>query len=121
MSLPESDPAGYLAGLPLGELLRAEQAGTAIALAEAERPSICWQLPEIHPYTLGQLLVAWEVQTAVHAALLGVNAYVQPGVEAGKVAAFALIGREGYESQRGRIERARPPQVWVGDVAPEDA
>jgi glucose-6-phosphate isomerase len=118
-SLPDEDPAAYLAGVPLGELLRAEQAGTAIALAEAERPTLCWRLPELHPYTLGQLLVAWEAQTAVHADLLGVNAYDQPGVEAGKVAAFALIGREGFEGQRRRIERARPSPVWVGGVDPE--
>ncbi len=119
--LPEDDPAGYLAGVSLGDLLRAEQEGTAIALAEAERPTLCWQLPELHPYTLGQLLVAWEAQTAVHAALMGVDAYDQPGVEAGKIAAFALIGRQGFEQERRRIAQARPPQVWVGDVVPEDA
>ncbi len=119
-ALPEADPARYLAGVPLGELLRAEQAGTAIALSEAERPTLCWRLPQLHPYTLGQLLLAWEAQTAVHAALLGVDAYDQPGVEAGKVAAFALIGRDGFETQRARIERARPPEVWVGDAGPRE-
>ncbi len=114
--LPEDDPAAYLAGVSMGALLDAEREGTALALAAAERPSICWELPEVHPYTLGQLLLAWEVQTAVHAELLGVDAYDQPGVEAGKVAAFALIGREGYDDERGRIERQRPPRRRVGDA-----
>jgi glucose-6-phosphate isomerase len=39
-----------------------------------------------------------------------VNAYDQPGVEAGKIAAFALIGREGYEKEKAQIESATPPR-----------
>ena len=34
------------------------------------------------------------------------------GVEAGKVAAFALLGREGYEAEAARIEKATPPD-WT--------
>ena len=43
------------------------------------------------PESLGQLLVAWEAQTAIHAGLLGVDAYDQPGVEAGKKAAASIL------------------------------
>lgn len=116
--LAAGDPADYLAGLPLGDLLRAEQEGTAIALAAAQRPWMTWQLYEVHPYTLGQLVVALELQTAIHAALLGVDAYDQPGVEAGKIAAFALIGREGFEAERERILRSRVSKSWVGKEGP---
>lgn len=110
--IPGTDPAAYLAGIELGELLRAEQRGTAVALARAGRPSLCWQLPAITPHVLGQLLVAMQAQTAYQAELYGIDAYDQPGVEAGKVAAFALLGREGYEEERKTIEEKAPPS-WL--------
>ncbi len=105
-------PADYLAGVDLGELLRAEQRGTAIALAEAARPTANWRLPTISPDTVGQLFFAFELQTAFQGALYGINAYDQPGVEAGKLAAFALIGREGYADHRKAIEASEPP-TWT--------
>ena len=33
-----------------------------------------------------------------------VDAFDQPGVEAGKIAAYALMGRKGYEKRRAEIE-----------------
>ncbi len=36
--------------------------------------------------------------------LYDVDAFDQPGVEAGKVAAYALMGRAGYEERRAEIE-----------------
>ncbi|MCP3983072.1 MAG: glucose-6-phosphate isomerase [bacterium] len=110
--VPGEGPASYLESVELGSLLRAEQQGTAVALARAGRPSLCWELPEITPAALGQLLVALETQTVYQAKLYGVNAYDQPGVEAGKIAAFALIGREGYEQERAAVE-ADQPERWT--------
>jgi glucose-6-phosphate isomerase len=103
-------PAPYLEQLDLGTLLRAEQRGTEIALAAGGRPSASWILPGIHPQSVGQLFFALELQTAYQGKLYGVNAYDQPGVEAGKIAAFALIGREGYEKEKAQIESATPPR-----------
>ena len=108
-TIPGGAPAPYLDGVSLGALLRAEQQGTAIALARAGRPSMTWVMPQLDGHALGQLLVALELQTAYQAALYEIDAYDQPGVEAGKVAAFALIGREGYEDERARIESDAPP------------
>lgn len=110
LTIPGNGPAEYLDGVELGALLRAEQAGTEVALAQAGRPSLCWDLPEIAPGPLGELLVALELMTAAAGSLYGIDPYNQPGVEAGKVAAFALIGREGYADERARIEASRPPQ-----------
>jgi glucose-6-phosphate isomerase len=45
--------------------------------------------------------------------LYDVDAFDQPGVEAGKVAAYALMGREGYEERRARIEASRPAHPRV--------
>lgn len=106
-------PASYLDGVELGDLLRAEQRGTAVALASAGRPTARWELPRISPDAIGQLFFALELQTAYQGALYGVNAYDQPGVEAGKIAAFALIGRAGYAQERQRIESKAPPSWRV--------
>ncbi len=111
-SIAGGPPADYLDGLDLGTLLRAEQRGTALALASARRPSASWILPEIHPQSLGQLFFALELHTAYQGALYGIDAYDQPGVEAGKVAAFALLGRAGYEDERAKIDADDPPR-WT--------
>jgi glucose-6-phosphate isomerase len=109
--IPGGAPAAYLRGIELGRLLRAEADGTRVALAEAGRPSITWELPQCSPDALGQMLLALMLQTAYQGELLGIDAYDQPGVEAGKVAAFALIGRAGYEARRAELE-ARPVPSW---------
>ena len=110
LDVPGHPPAEYLGGVELGALLRAEQAGTEVALARAGRPSMCWELPEVSPEAVGELLVALQLMTAAQAHLYGIDAYDQPGVEAGKVAAFALLGREGYEDEARAIERGKPPE-----------
>jgi glucose-6-phosphate isomerase len=109
--IPGGEPAGYLRGVELGRLLRAEQEGTRVALAEAGRPSVTWDLPQASPAALGQLFLALMLQTSYQGALYGIDAYDQPGVEAGKIAAFALIGRAGYEQRRSELE-ARPLPSW---------
>jgi glucose-6-phosphate isomerase len=95
---------GYLRNRTLNELMAAELAGTRIALTEAQRPNATILVPAISEETMGQLLFMLEVQTSYAGMILNVNPYDQPGVEAGKVAAFALMGREGYEDRLAEIE-----------------
>lgn len=95
----------YLAGRTLNELMTAELAGTRIALTDALRPNATIKLPRVTEETLGQLFFMLEVQTSYAGMIYGVNPYDQPGVEAGKVAAFALMGREGYEDKMTEIRR----------------
>lgn len=97
----------YLAGHTFNELLAAEAEGTALALAEAGRPNATFRLPQVNPFTVGQLLYLLEVATAISGELYDINAFDQPGVEAGKVRAYALLGRSGYEAQRAEIEARR--------------
>lgn len=96
----------YLGGHTFDELIQAEQRATAIALREAGRPSMTLTLPEINAFTLGQLFMIFEMQTAIAGELLDINAFDQPGVEAGKVATYALLGRSGFEARRAAIDAA---------------
>jgi glucose-6-phosphate isomerase len=104
---------GYLGGRTLGELLTAEKRGTESALTAAGRPSFTYVLPEVNEHVLGQLLYLFEFQTALSGELYGIDAFDQPGVEAGKLAAYALMGRPGYEKEARRLgrEQARPRAV----------
>jgi glucose-6-phosphate isomerase len=95
-----------LAGRTLNELFHAEREGTRIALTEAGRPNLSIRFPAVTPHALGQYLYMMEVAVAVMGEHYDVDAFDQPGVEAGKVAAYALMGRAGYEERRREIERA---------------
>jgi glucose-6-phosphate isomerase len=100
------DSLGYLGGRTLGELIAAEKRGTEIALTSAGRPNFTYLLPRISEHALGQLLYLFEFQTALSGELYGIDAFDQPGVEAGKVAAYALMGRKGYEKDAARLKGA---------------
>lgn len=87
---------GYLGGHTMAELLNVECDATQKALAEAGRPNCAIKLGTIDEEHLGYLMQALEVQTAVAGSLYGVNAFNQPGVEAGKQITYSRMGRPGY-------------------------
>ena len=87
---------GYLGGHTMAELLNVECDATRKSLAEAARPNATIRLGAVSEENLGYLLQALEVQTAVAGSLYGVNAFNQPGVEAGKQITYKRMGRPGY-------------------------
>jgi glucose-6-phosphate isomerase len=87
---------GYLGGHTMAELLNVECDATRWALTEAGRPNCTIRLGEPNEENLGYLLQALEVQTAIAGTLYGVNAFDQPGVEAGKQITYKRMGRPGY-------------------------
>lgn len=99
---------GYLGGHTLNELFKAEETATAFNLMKAGRPNLTLNLPEINPFTVGQLIYLLEVATVAAGGLLRVNPLDQPGVEGGKLIAYGLLGRQGYESHRQEFAEAAP-------------
>ena len=100
LPLPDSPESltgfGYLRGKTMAGLLKAEQEATAWALAGAShRPTTRILLPAVTEETVGGLLQMLMVQTSIAGAMLGINTYNQPGVEAGKEATRALMGKSG--------------------------
>lgn len=75
--------------------------GTRRALAESGRPSITLSVPEVNAYQLGLLIALFERAVSFYASLVRINAYHQPGVEAGKKAASAFL--ETLHAVRGRL------------------
>ncbi|MFN3530926.1 MAG: glucose-6-phosphate isomerase [Candidatus Brocadia sp.] len=98
------DELAYLKGHSLNDVMRAEFEGTRLALTEQRRPNCTITLDELSAFTLGQLFYLLELQTAYGGKFYNVNAFDQPGVEAGKVNAFAMLGRKGYEQRKKEIE-----------------
>lgn len=97
----------YLGGHTFNALIQAEQQATEIALNDAGRPNITHHMPAVNAFTLGQLFMLFEMQTAIAGALLNINTFDQPGVEAGKIATYALLGRNGFSERRDQIAAAR--------------
>lgn len=102
---PDFEAIDYLSGEDIGALLRAEAEATQRALTAAHRPNMAFHLEEIAPDTVGGLMYLLEAATLTAGALYEVNPLDQPGVEAGKIATYALMGRAGYEDVRVDIER----------------
>jgi glucose-6-phosphate isomerase len=82
-------------GLTSGDFLHGFLLGTRRALFESGRPSLTLTLRELTPRTLGALVALYERAVGFYAALVAVNAYDQPGVEAGKNAAAAVLELQG--------------------------
>jgi glucose-6-phosphate isomerase len=78
-------------GVTSGDFLQGFLLGTRDALSEKDRGSITITVSDVSPRTLGMLIALYERVVGLYAALIGINAYHQPGVEAGKKAAGGVI------------------------------
>ena len=86
LKVPKGMPEelNYLEGKKMSEILNAAHHGTAEALTKNGRPNITLELSELNGETIGALIMLLECQVALLGMLYGVNAFDQPGVEAGK-------------------------------------
>ena len=80
------DPGTYTADYLQGFLR-----GTRKALYESGRKSLTLSIPEVTPFQLGLLVALFERAVSFYASLVNINAYHQPGVEAGKKAAATFL------------------------------
>lgn len=102
------EAVSYLGGRTFTELFQAERDGARVALTEARRPNVTFRFSGVTPHSVGQFLQCLEISVACMGEHYGVDAFDQPGVEAGKIAAYALMGRAGFEQRRAEIEAASP-------------
>lgn len=82
-------------GTTAGDFLFGFLQGTRAALYENDRDSITISIEELTPKTLGALIALYERTVGLYAELVNVNAYDQPGVEAGKKAAAGVLDLQG--------------------------
>jgi glucose-6-phosphate isomerase len=94
----------FLGGHTMNELIQAERIATEYALTDASRLNHTIYLPEVNAFTIGELLYFYEMETAFCGAMLNIDTYNQPGVEGGKNATYALLGKKGYEKKKEELE-----------------
>ncbi|MBR1676081.1 MAG: glucose-6-phosphate isomerase [Clostridia bacterium] len=97
----------FLSGHTMNELISAERSATEYALTVKGRLNRTIFLPEVNAFTIGQLIAFFEYETAFAGELLNIDAYNQPGVENGKNATYALLGRKGYEEKKAELNLAK--------------
>jgi len=78
-------------GITSGDYLQGFLRGTRSALYESGRESITVSIPEVNAFNVGALIALYERAVGFYGSLVNINAYHQPGVEAGKKAATKLL------------------------------
>lgn len=111
-------------GVTSGDYLEGFYQGTRTALYENGRESITLTVHDVTPFAVGMLIALFERAVGLYATLINVNAYHQPGVEAGKKAATSVIKTQlaildflGHN--RGKMLTSE--QIATGIGAPEEA
>jgi glucose-6-phosphate isomerase len=99
---PEVEP-----GVTSGDYLSGFLQGTRRALYEKGRESLTLTLREVDAARLGMLVALYERAVGLYAQLIGVNAYHQPGVEAGKKAAGEVLALQRRLVERLNAEQGR--------------
>jgi len=78
-------------GVTSGDYLQGFLRGTRAALYENERDSITLSIPQVDAFEVGALIALYERAVGFYGSLVHINAYHQPGVEAGKKAATRIL------------------------------
>ena len=78
-------------GSTSGDYLEGFLRGSRGALYEKGRQSITMSIPEVDAFYIGALIALYERAVGFYGSLININAYDQPGVEAGKKAASKLL------------------------------
>lgn len=95
----------FLCGHTMNELIDAERKATEYAVTKAGKLNHTFYLSEINANTIGQLMMLLELKTAYCGFMLGIDPFNQPGVEEGKNATYALLGRPGYEDKKQELNK----------------
>ncbi|MGI5827615.1 MAG: hypothetical protein ACOX6V_01180 [Patescibacteria group bacterium] len=107
----EIEELKYLNNTDLDDIIKAECEATRYSLASSGRPSAHLEIETLDEIHLGVLIVLFELAVVYLAELLKVNAFDQPGVEAGKEYMYGLLGRKGFEDKAKEIEDKKNGQV----------
>lgn len=111
-------------GITSGDFLKGFYLGTREALAENGRESMTITINAVTPQAVGMLIALYERAVGYYAILVGINAYHQPGVEAGKKAAASTLTvfssvldylqkhpRQSFTAEKIAVELSLEPQT----------
>ncbi|CAA6692680.1 MULTISPECIES: glucose-6-phosphate isomerase [unclassified Lentimonas] len=115
----EGDSIEVEEGFTSGDFLQGFFLGTRDALYDNGRQSITITITDVTPEAVGQLIALFERAVGLYANLVNINAYHQPGVEAGKAAAATVLEIEQQivaeiKSSKGTAQTADAIAVKLG-------
>ncbi|HEV3142457.1 MAG TPA: glucose-6-phosphate isomerase [Gemmataceae bacterium] len=108
-------------GVTAGDYLHGFLLGTRSALFENERESMTITVPRVDARIVGALIALFERAVGLYASLIGVNAYHQPGVEAGKKAAASVLALQAKVFAALTSAPQTAEQIAARADAPDDA
>ena len=108
-----------------GDFLTGFFLGTRAALHEKGRESVTITVKEVSPFTVGVLIALFERAVGFYATLVNINAYHQPGVEAGKKAAGTVLALQQklvahLAANRGKAFTAAEIAAAIGAIGQEE-
>ena len=108
-------------GVTSGDYLQGFLRGTRAALYESGRESITITIPNVNAFYVGALIALYERAVGFYASLVNINAYHQPGVEAGKKAATRILELQGRVKNIAGYASKSPEEI-AGEIGadPED-
>lgn len=101
-------------GITAGDYLQGFLLGTREALSEKGRASMTITVRRVDARTIGALIALFERAVGFYATMIGINAYHQPGVEAGKKAAAKIL-----DLQRKLVAKLSSTPQTAEQLAPE--
>jgi glucose-6-phosphate isomerase len=109
-------------GITSGDYLHGFLRGTRSALYENGRESITISISDVNAFNLGALIALYERAVGFYGSLINVNAYDQPGVEAGKKAATRLLQLQKQVSEKLIVGEEKTAEEIARsiDADPED-
>lgn len=99
------DELGYLEGRFVGEINQKAMLATMVAHHDGGVPCLELGVNQLNERTVGSLFAFFETACAISGALLGVNPFDQPGVEAYKKNLFGLLGKPGFEALGAELKK----------------
>ena len=108
-------------GFTSGDYLEGFLRGTRSALYDKGRESITLSIPRVDAFNVGALIALYERAVGFYASLVNINAYDQPGVEAGKKAATKLLQLQNEVRDRLTPQGRTPEEIAHAlNADPED-
>lgn len=99
------DGLNFLSGMDMAAVCKKAMQGTILAHVDGGVPNIIIKVPELTPYSFGEMVYFFEKACGISGNLMAVNPFDQPGVEGYKQNMFALLGKPGYEARRAELEK----------------
>jgi glucose-6-phosphate isomerase len=107
-------------GVGAGDFLHGFLLGTRAALFENDRQSLTISVRRVDGRTIGILIALFERAVGFYGSLVNINAYHQPGVEAGKKAAAAVLELQA-KIVKALSSTPRSAEQIAGDIGAADS